>query len=308
MGKEKAVFAVGYFGFGQVKNMTSRLLSISLWLLLFLGVSPAFTQEREEIVNSIGMRLVKLPAGKYLRGSPVDEVGSQDDENQHEITLTREFYIGVFEVTQAEYTLVMGENPSYFPEPIIHPAVRHPETGRLISAEQKEQLDSSRYPVERVAWNDAVRFCERLSQRRDEARAGRVYRLPTEAEWEYAARAGSKTAFFFGADSSLLSQFGWYSANSKQTTHPVGEKLANDWGLYDMYGNISEWCSDLYQNYPSKSLVDPTGPLSGRKRICRGGDWSELLATDCRSAHREGLAPGVKLRTVGLRVVMTIEN
>lgn len=288
--------------------MTASVLRLSLVLLLALGNSMISAQEREEIVNSIGMKLVRLPAGKYLRGSPVDESGSQDDESQHEVTLTREFFIGVYEVTQAEYELVMRENPSYFPEPVIHPAVRHPETGRLITPEKKERSDGSRYPADRISWDDAVRFCEKLSNRREELRRNRVYRLPSEAEWEYACRAGSTTAFSFGADASLLSQFGWFSENSNQSTHPVGEKQPNAWGLYDMHGNVSEWCLDYHLNYPQESLIDPIGPANGRRRVCRGGNWSELSAANCRSAHREGLASGVKLRAVGLRVVMTIEK
>jgi|694.fasta_scaffold75204_1 formylglycine-generating enzyme required for sulfatase activity len=288
--------------------MSFSHFTVSLFLFLALASALVSAQEKEELINSIGMKLVRMPPGKYLRGSPVDEIGSQDDESQHEVTLTREFYIGAFEVTQAEYEQVIRENPSYFPEPVIHPAVRHPETGRLISPERKERSDGSRYPVDRVSWDDAVRFCEKLSARPEEVRRGRVYRLPSEAEWEYACRAGSTTAYSFGGESSLLSQFGWYSENSKQSTHSVGEKQANAWGLYDMHGNVSEWCLDYHLNYPEESLVDPLGPPAGRRRVCRGGNWSELTAANCRSAHREGLASGVKLRAVGLRVVMTIEK
>jgi formylglycine-generating enzyme required for sulfatase activity len=289
-------------------EMTLLQLTLTFAFVLALGNPLVLAQEKEELVNSIGMKLVRIPAGKFLRGSPVDEVGSQDDESQHEVTLTREYYIGVFEVTQAEYETIMRENPSYFPEAVIHPAVRHPETGRLITPERKERTDGSRYPVDRVSWDDAVRFCEKLSSRREEVKRSRVYRLPTEAEWEYACRAGSKTAFSFGGEASNLSQFGWYSENSNQSTHPVGEKQPNAWGLYDMHGNVSEWCLDYHLNYPQENLIDPAGPANGRRRVCRGGNWSELTAANCRSAHREGLASGVKLRAVGLRVVMTIEK
>jgi formylglycine-generating enzyme required for sulfatase activity len=282
-----------------------RITSLSLALLCLSG---AAAQELEVLENSIGMKLVKLPAGKFLRGSPVDEVGSQDDECQHEVTLTRDFYIGVYEVTQSEYRRVMRENPSFFPEALVYPAVRHPETGRLISAEKREQLDGDHYPADRIAWGDAVRFCEKLSQVREEARPGRVYRLPTEAEWEYACRAGSTTAFSFGSDPKLLEQFGWFADNSGQTTHPVGERQPNAWGLYDMHGNVSEWCLDYHLKYPQESLSDPVGPPNGRRRVSRGGNWSESFASNCRSAHREAVAPGVKLRTIGFRVVMTVDK
>ncbi|MFM7737787.1 MAG: formylglycine-generating enzyme family protein, partial [Planctomycetota bacterium] len=160
-------------------------------------------QTPKEITNSIGMKLVLIPKGTFQMGSPPSEDGSQDNERQHEVTLTRDYYLGAFEVTQAQYEKVMGKNPSYFQGKMVEqriPAKKPPQTGRTIEDEKIIPVDSSNHPVEQVSWDEAVEFCKRLSALPEERKAGRVYRLPTEAEWEYACRAGSQTAFYFGDD------------------------------------------------------------------------------------------------------------
>ncbi|MFM9065023.1 MAG: formylglycine-generating enzyme family protein, partial [Pirellula sp.] len=174
-----------------------------------------------EITNSIGMKLVLIPKGTFKMGSPESEEGSNGDETQHEVTISKDYYLGVYEVTQAQYEKVMGANPSYF---------------------QGEEIEgsSSNHPVELVSWEDAVEFCKKLSDLPEEKAAGRVYHLPTEAQWEYACRAGSKSRYSFGESSKSLGDYAWFYGNSKGQTHPVGEKKANAWGLYDMHGNVWE--------------------------------------------------------------------
>ena len=157
-------------------------------------------------------------------------------------------------------------------------------------------------PVENVSWTDAVEFCRKLSAMPAEKTAGHVYRLPTEAEWEYACRSGTTTAYGFGDDASRLGDYGWFDGNSDSSTHPVGEKKPNAWGLYDMHGNVWEWCQDWYGDYPSGSATDPTGATSGSYRVIRGGSWSND-ARYCRSAYRSWRTPEARYNNLGFRVL-----
>jgi formylglycine-generating enzyme required for sulfatase activity len=241
----------------------------------------------KEVTNSVGMKLVLIPKGTFTMGSPVEEVGSNNDEQQHQVTVSKDYYLGVTEVTQGQYEKVMGVNPSYFQKRVIR------------------KSDSSMYPVEQVWWENAVEFCKRLSELPEEKKAGRVYRLPTEAEWEYACRAGSKTAFYFGDDSELIGAYAWHPANSGDQTHPVGEKKPNAWGLYDMHGNVWEWCSDWYGDYPEGAVTDPVGPEEGSYRVYRGGSWCYELAY-CRSASRFWWDPSIRVSGLnGFRVSLS---
>jgi formylglycine-generating enzyme required for sulfatase activity len=266
------------------------------------GVVPANEPRsiagRKLVENSIGMKFVRIPKGTFLMGSPPDEVGSSDDERQHEVTLTRDFYLGVYEVTQAQYKKVMGKNPSYFTGDKV--AERHPQTGRFV-----KDVDSANHPVENVSHDDAVEFCRRLSELPDEKAAGRRYRVPTEAEWEYACRAGSNTAFSFGNESADLGSHAWYEANSNEMTHAVGGKKPNAFGLYDMHGNVWEWCSDWYDEkyYASSPGTDPKGPDSGSFRVLRGGSWVSV-PSNVRCACRYDHAPGRRSSYNGIRVVL----
>jgi formylglycine-generating enzyme required for sulfatase activity len=151
-----------------------------------------------------------------------------------------------------------------------------------------------------VSWDDAVEFCRKLSELPGEKSTGYVYRLPTEAEWEYACRAGTTTEYSFGDSKSELGDYAWYDKNSGKTTHPVGGKKPNAWGLYDMHGNVFEWCHDWYGDYPSGSVTDPTGAASGSYRVARGGSWS-LYSDHCRSANRSRSTPDS--RHLGFRVL-----
>ena len=227
-----------------------------------------------ELTNSIGMKLVLLPGGEFMMGSPKSEKGHKDTETAHRVTLTRPFYIGVTEVTQQQYQAIIGNNPA--------------------------QTKGPDHPVERVSWIDATEFCRQLSEKE-----GRTYRLPTEAEWEYAARGGSQAPWCFGADEKLSDKYLWTSRNSGgRGSRPVGEKKPNGFGIHDMLGNVCEWCSDWLGDYPATDQVDPKGPDDGVFRVIRGGSWSNSPLY-CRSAIRVFSAePTRRSNWTGFRVVL----
>jgi formylglycine-generating enzyme required for sulfatase activity len=232
-----------------------------------------------ETENSIGIKMVLIPPGEFLMGSPDSDSDAYSDEKpQHTVRITKPFYLGVTEVTQQQYERVMGANPSNF--------------------------KGAQLPLEQVSWEDAVEFCRKLSELPAERSAGRVYRLPSEAEWEYACRAGSKTKWSFGDWESSLGDYAWFSSNSDRKTHPVGTKKPNAWGLYDMHGNVWEWCSDWFGYHASTTVSDPTGPATGSYRVIRGGGWSDP-AGDCRSANRPGGAPDARSDGLGFRLAFS---
>jgi formylglycine-generating enzyme required for sulfatase activity len=252
----------------------------------------------EVITNSIGMKLVWIPAGEFIMGSPsteainsayypakgspqVEKGRSSNESPQHPMKISKGFWMGIYEVTQKEYQVVMGSNPSII---------------------KRDNL-----PVDRVSWNDATEFCRKLSQKE-----GKTYRLPTEAEWEYACRARTQTRFYSGDDDSSLDDYAWCYINISYTnkkfdihTHPVGQKKANAFGLYDMHGNVSEWCQDWYnENYYSISPeIDPKGPDRGQSRVIRGGCWM-YNPLYCRSAARQMTVPDLPVDFFGFRIVL----
>ena len=159
-------------------------------------------------------------------------------------------------------------------------------------------------PVQQVSWNNAVEFCRQLSALPEERTVGRVYRLPTEAEWEYACRAGSTTVFSFGDDLSRLGEYGWSGGNSGGQTRPVGKKKSNEWFLYDMHGNVAEWCSDWFGRYQKGLLTDPQGPSGGSRRVLRGGSWNSPN-WNCRSANRDWFEPSYRSNLLGFRLALS---
>jgi formylglycine-generating enzyme required for sulfatase activity len=267
---------------------TPSNISKGIVLMLIFFAEHLQAQTPKEITNSIGMKLVLIPKGTFMMGSPASEKGRQKDETQHEVTIRKDYYLGVHEVTQSEYQQVMNKNPSNFQG-------------------EKIKGDSSPHPVDQMSWNDAVEFCKRLSELPEEKKAGRVYRLPTEAEWEYACRAGSTTAYSFGESSQSLGDYAWFSNNSDDRTHPVGQKKPNAWGLYDMHGNVFEWCSDWYAEYPKGAVSDPAGPKEGSSRVGRGGSWSNFAA-GCRSAFRIRGNPVVSFDYFGFRLALSSQS
>ncbi len=237
--------------------------------------------------RNTGIVLRLIPAGTFTMGSPESEAGRWDDEGpQHEVTLTQAFYCGKFEVTQGQWEAVMGSNPSCF---------------------QNAGLDA---PVETVSWDDCQVFLKKLCE--VEGVPEGTYRLLTEAEWEYACRAGTQTPFCYGTDldSSMANFDGEYPYGAgaegvyRGMTTPVGSFQPNAWGLYDMHGNVWEWCQDWYGGYPSEPVTDPLGPASGDSRVVRGGSWLHI-ARGCRCASRDGNWRGGRIDILGLRLART---
>lgn len=227
----------------------------------------------DTFVNPVKMTFVYIAAGSFSMGSPPSEPGRDADESLHKVTLTKGYWLQTTEVTQGQWLAVMGENPSRF-------SSCGPDC-----------------PVESVSWGDVQVFLRKINNDADQE----TYRLPTEAEWEYAARAGSLSRFCFGELTSTLNSFGWYDRNAGGKIHPVAEKRANAWGLYDMYGNVWEWCRDWYGAYPKGDVSDPAGPSSGRSRVLRGGSWFSG-AIMCRSAVRHSLAQDNRNFYLGFRL------
>ena len=250
------------------------------------GAESSELQAVQGITNSVGIKLMPIANGKFQMGSLFREEGYRLAEQRHEVTITRDYYLGAFEVTQAQYSKLMGANPSKF-------------QGDAIG-----NIDSANHPVDQVSWQDAVEFCKRLSELPEERAAGREYRLPTEAEWEYACRAGSHAPFGFGG-MELADDYGWFSSNCKGTSQPVGKKEPNAWGLYDMHGNVMEWCSDWGGDYPEGAVSDPTGPKEGYSRMIRGGAWLTppmLGRSGDRAFH---FPPDTRSDYVGFRVALS---
>jgi formylglycine-generating enzyme required for sulfatase activity len=272
---------------------------------------------KKELTNSVGMRLVEVPAGRFDMGSTEEEVEGllrrlstlatrewlggvlRPQAPRHEVELPGAFYLGAFEVTQGQYRAVTGEGPSHFSKG---------GGGR----EEVAGLDTSDFPVERVSWLDAVEFCARLSARPEEKAAGRVYRLPTEAEWEYACRAGTSTPFHTGTKlSSRQANFDGVPGGgpSLRQTCKAGSYPPNAWGLYDMHGNVGEWCQDWYGEgyYAVSPRKGPKGPATGAHRVIRGGSWVDR-AWLCRADIRGQGPPRTRSNLVGFRVAYHIAN
>jgi formylglycine-generating enzyme required for sulfatase activity len=252
--------------------------------------------------------MVFIPPGTFRMGSPEDEKDRLDNEGpQTDVIISRGFWTGKYEVTQGEYEAVMGDNPSWFN------GIRQEwdqESQTEIDVDYGTDLTR---PVERVSWFDATAYCAALTERERETGripANAVYRLPTEAEWEYACRAWTSTRFSYGDDPGYtnLTNYAWYGDNSEGQTHPVGQKLPNPWGLHDMHGNVFELCQDWFGDYAGGIVVNPQGPAEGSNRVIRGGDWGLwgdwYGAWYCRSAGRGGGDPGSVYLHFGFRAVL----
>ncbi|MHC6204670.1 SUMF1/EgtB/PvdO family nonheme iron enzyme [Breznakiellaceae bacterium SP9] len=251
------------------------------------GKSPVLTIRTAAVpVNPPSADMVRIPAGTFTMGSPANEAGRWDQDPQHSVSISKAFFMSKYEVTQREWVNVMGSNPSNF--------------------------KGDNLPVERVSWFDVIDYCNKRSVKEGLTQAytrngdtvtwnrnANGYRLPTEAEWEYACRAGTTTPYSSG---SSVDTAGWHSDNSGKKTHPVGTKQANAWGLYDMHGNVLEWCWDWHGAYSSGSQTDPMGAASGSLRVFRGGGWGSSAA-GLRSAYRYGYPPSDRDGDLGFRVV-----
>jgi formylglycine-generating enzyme required for sulfatase activity len=238
---------------------------------------------------TVAMDMLWVPSGTFTMGSPTTEAGRQSDrEDEHNVSLTKGFYLGKYEVTQAQYMAVIGTNPSEF-----------------------NATGNGNRPVEKVNWTEAVAFCTQLTTQEQAAGrlpAGWAYVLPTESQWEYASRAGTTTAYSWGATiTSSNANYNWdggaNDGNDFKQTRDVGQYAANPWGFFDMHGNVWEWTADRYQAaYPTGNpVIDPTGPASGSFRVRRGGSWNDDGPT-LRSARRTVLPPSNRATILGFRV------
>ncbi len=257
----------------QRRQVPALLMNPSVQAASATGRRPG-----DVVVNSVGMSFAWVPPGSFLMGSPLEEPERRDDETYHAVTIGRGFWLGAHPVTQAQWREILGDNPSRF--------------------------GGDDRPVECVSWDDCRRFCERLAER-----DGKAYRLPTEAEWEYACRAGSAAAFHFGAGlSSGEANFDGRAARDggafRAETTAAGALRRNAWGLCDMHGNVWEWCADWYGEYPWTHTTDPAGPASGEARVLRGGSWFSP-PWYCRSACRYWAEPALRSGHVGCRVCYT---
>ena len=282
--------------------MAFAIASLGLMGVARAGENPPTVKEAKALTLDCGhgasLKLVLIPAGEFLMGGdePPEEVVKkcgevrakvqwfQNEQPRHQVKITKAFYLGVYVVTQAQYEALMGNNPSHF--------------------------KGESNPVEYVAWNDAVEFCKKLS-----AKTGQTVRLPTEAEWEYACRAGTTTPFNTGETISTDQanyNGNYYTYGSKikgeyrEKTVAVGSFAPNAWGLYDMHGNVFEWCQDWYDSYPLDETIDPVGVEKGESRVFRGGSWLSY-ARFCRSAARGRSNPSLRYNYIGFRVVCTLK-
>ena len=244
-------------------------------IVTLMGVQAVYSAPKlKKIRTRLGIVMVLIPGGEFYMGS---NSGRPDERPAHKVRVSS-FYMDVYPVTQASYQQLMGTNPS---------RVKNPKA-----------------PVERVRWTDAIRYLNARSKAEGlepcyDLKTGKCdfqasgYRLPTEAEWEYACRAGTRTKYFFGNSPAKLSLYAWYKSNSGHKTRPVGTKKPNPWGLYDMYGNVWEWCNDWYSRdyYKHSPTVNPRGPATGTKKVLRGGSY-DSPASECTSTYRHSAPPG----------------
>jgi formylglycine-generating enzyme required for sulfatase activity len=274
-----AVFTAVVFTLGQVPIANS-----------IAAAEPKAGERKVVKIKGVEFALRWCPAGTFTMGSPKDEKNRNDNESQHKVQLTKGFYLGETEITQEQWGEVMGENPSEF-------------KGRKL-------------PVENVSWNDCQQYINKLNK---DAPEGYKFALPTEAQWEYAARAGSTTAYCFGDAENKLGDYAWYFDNSGDKMHEVGTKKPIVWGIYDMHGNVWEWCQDWYDEYYGnerknlydenlskeqivvKTAVDPLDASSGSFRVNRGGSWG-YAAEHCRSAYRDCSSPNIRSDDLGVRI------
>lgn len=276
-------------------NQTSFIIENNGDTLFFVtgGYKDELVEEKiltVELNDKVSLDMVWIEPGTFTMGSPKDELGRGDDETQHQVTLTKGYWLGKYEITQAQYEIVMGKNPS------------------------EDYGVGSDYPVYNVSWNDAMNFCAKLTE--SENAEGRLpngykYTLPTEAQWEYACRAGTTTALNSGKNLTAgdrcpeMDEVGWYyfDINDKKA-YSVGQKKPNACGLYDMHGNVMEWCLDWYGEYPTTSVTDPTGAFTGSRRVIRDGSWGHA-AGSCRSAHRSSISPNINVDYhIGFRLAL----
>jgi formylglycine-generating enzyme required for sulfatase activity len=277
-----------------MNHMFRQMGTVALAAIAALGsLVPAISRGSEEagreqgsprelsvdLGGGVKLEMVLIPAGEFLMGLPdSDKDASTYEKPRHRVRITKPFYLGKHPLTQEQWEAVMGNNPNAYRMP--------------------------KHPVEQVSWHDCRQFLDKLNRRGNPV--GK-FQMPSEAQWEYACRAGSTTSYCFGDDESKLGQYAWYGAHfeAPPVTHPVGSKKPNAWGLYDMHGHVLEWCADWYDAgyYARSPTEDPTGPAAGSSRVARGGAWRSA-ASFCRSASRKDREPTDRFRGLGFRVCL----
>ena len=250
------------------------LLDIEMEEEAFVPQEPELQADYTETVFGLNMEMVYVKGGTFEMGATAEQYEAYNEEKPVRIIRLDGYHIGKYEVTQAQWKAVMGTVPSEF--------------------------KGDNLPVENVSWEDAQEFCQKLSEA-----TGKKYVLPTEAQWEYAARGGNQSQHYRYAGSNDIDEVAWYYNNGNRKTHPAGTKKANELGIYDMSGNVGEWCSDWYGSYDENDTENPQGPVSGAYRVERGGDWG-CLAVGCRVSSRDGDTPGYRRIILGFRVACSL--
>jgi formylglycine-generating enzyme required for sulfatase activity len=304
-GSVGAVYSIDYTADVAETNDNSAWRSLEFLQLpanpfLWIDKSASATEKRfyRAVVFAAPTNMVFIPPGTFRMGSATNEGDRQENEGpQTEVILSQGFWMGKYEVSQGEYLEVIGNNPSYF----------NGIQGEGEPWETDFGIDLNR-PVESVFWDDVVAFCAALTERElamGRIRPGSSYRLPTEAEWEYACRAWTSTRFSFGDDPGYtnLIRYAWYGDLTRSGPHPVGQKVPNQWGLYDMHGNVYEWCQDRFGTYPGGASLDPQGPAEEDRGVVRSGSW-DSGDWSCRSACRWPRSRLVRTDRLGFRVVL----
>ncbi len=238
------------------------------------------TPEEPKTGNSLGMEFVYIPSGTFMMGTPPEMAVKDTDERYHKVTLTKDFFMQTTEITRKQWADLMGRSQTFLPKTPFF------------------ENCGDDCPIENISWNDVQEFIRRLNEQENTDK----YRLPTEAEWEYACRAGSGAYFCFGNDFGRIGAYAWYRNNSNRQVHKVGQKKPNAWGLYDMHGNVWEWCSDLRSKYPVGPVTDPKGPTEGSHHVCRGGGWRNFDG-GVRSAYRDYIADNRGDNFLGFRLI-----
>ena len=267
------------------------------------------TKEHEEkvfTIDELNLEMIKCPAGSFMMGSPESESGREECEKQHKVIISKSFYIGKYPVTQKQYQAIIGINPSFFMSDY---------SNQTIGCNNKRinLITNENNPVDSVNWNNAKELCEILNARFNNIiPQGYRFDLPTEAQWEYACRSGTTTSLSFNSEKNIinsefeytnLDEVAWYYENSGGQTHEVGQKCPNNWGIYDMLGNIREWCRDWSGNCLEDNVTDPTGPNHGFDRVIRGGSWDDF-AHICRPAYRGSWPGNWKDKRFGFRLAL----
>lgn len=264
------------------KNIQIIMQGIFIFYYLLLLSNCSSNVKKVNIGQDVYIEMVLVEAGTFMMGTEESEIESLNQlhqtsgfniERQYKVTITRDYYIGKYQVTQEQWKVVMGNNPSRF---------------------KGDDL-----PVENVSWYDAQDFIKKLNEL-----TGKKFSLPTEAEWEFAARGGNRSRGYLYSGSNNIHRVGWYSENSNKRTHTVGSKRPNELKIYDMSGNVWEWCADWFGDYPSGHVTDPTGVSYGEERVLRGGGWTSYCGASCRVANRSRTNPSVRSFNHGFRLVL----